>query len=112
MNYSKFVYDQKRREKEQRAKQAKRPETKEVRMNMNIGEHDIQIKLKNIKRILAEGDHVKVSVKFKGRERMYITKGLDMLRKLSEQLTDCCVIQEQPKVMGQNTYMVVVPLKK
>lgn len=112
MNYSKFMYDQKKREKEQRAKQAKQPELKEVRMNYNIGQHDIEIKLKNVRRLISEGDHVKVSVRFKGRERMYASKGIEMLKALAEQITDCCTVQEKPKVMGQNTYMVVIPIKK
>ncbi|MBX5436000.1 MAG: translation initiation factor IF-3 [Alicyclobacillaceae bacterium] len=108
MDYGKFKYEQSKKEKEARRNQ-KVVLLKEVRMTPNIEEHDFQVKLKNIHKFLGEGDKVKVSVRFRGREITHSTLGQQLLMKLAEASKDKAVIERFPKLEGRNMIMILAP---
>ena len=87
MDYSKYQFDQKKKEKEARKKQ-KTMEVKEVRLSPNIGDHDFEVKRKNAQKFLEEGNKVKVSVRFRGREMTHTELGRDVLVKFAEGISD------------------------
>lgn len=108
MNYSKYLYDQKKRDKHNNKD---RQELKEVRMNDGIAENDLKIKAKTVDRILGEGDKVKVSIVYKGRLQTFITRGLDKLTKFETFITHLHTVDMQPKIEGNRVIMVVSPRK-
>lgn len=108
MNYSKYVYDQKKRDKRNTKD---KQELKEVRMNDGIAENDIKIKAKTVDRILDEGDKVKVAIVYKGRLQTFITRGLDKLTKFDTYITHPHTVDMKPKIEGNRVIMVVSPKK-
>ncbi|MCL6548209.1 MAG: translation initiation factor IF-3 [Alicyclobacillus sp.] len=108
MDYGKFKYEQSKKEKEARKNQ-KVVLLKEVRMTPNIEEHDFQVKLKNVHKFLGEGDKVKVSVRFRGREITHSTIGQQLLMKLAEASADKAIIERFPKLEGRNMIMILAP---
>lgn len=110
MDYGKFLYEQQRREKEARKKQ-KVINIKEVRISPNIEEHDLNVKAKNAAKFLNDGDKVKVTVRFRGREAEYSHFGNDLLRKFAERVQEVGSIEKQPKLEGKNMYMILASKK-
>lgn len=108
MNYSKYLYDQKKREKHNNKD---KQELKEVRMNDGIAENDLKIKAKTVDRILGEGDKVKVSIVYKGRLQTFITRGLEKLTKFETFISHLHTVDVQPKIEGNRVFMVVSPRK-
>lgn len=108
MDYSKFVYDQKKKEKHSnKAKQ----ELKEVRLSDAIADNDIKVKVKTAIRILNEGDKVQVTITYKGRMIAFIKRGLDKLLEF-EKLIECDhVVDKQPNIMGNRVSMILSPKK-
>ncbi len=104
MNYGKFIYEQVKKDKEARKKQ-KVVNIKEVRLSPKIEEHDISIKGKNARKFLLEGDKVKVTIRFRGREADYSFIGKKILDIFYSKLQDVCVIERQPKLEGRNMIM-------
>ena len=110
MNYGKFRYEQQKKDKEARKNQ-KVVEIKEIRTSVRVQDHDLNFKIKNIEKFIADGDKVKVSVRFRGREMAYIEKGKDLLLKMAGLLSENCVIDKEPKLEGRNYVMYVAPKK-
>lgn len=111
MDYSKYVFDQKKKEKESRKNQ-KIVEVKEVRLSPNIGDHDFQVKLKNALKFLGEGNKVKVSVRFRGREMTHTELGREVLGKFAEGIAEVGVVDKAPKMEGRNMTMFLSPQGK
>ena len=108
MDYGKYLFEQQKREKEAR-KHQKVIVIKEVKLSPQIEDHDIEYKLKNAKKFLKEGDKVKVSVKFRGREMAYTQIGAKVLEKFAEQLEDSGVMEKRPSMEGRSMVMIFGP---
>ena len=108
MDYGKFKYEQSKKEKEARKNQ-KVILLKEVRMTPNIEDHDFQVKLKNVVKFLQEGDKVKISVRFRGREITHSSIGQQLLIKLAEQASEHGLVERMPKLEGRSMIMILSP---
>ncbi|ERI90804.1 translation initiation factor IF-3 [Clostridiales bacterium oral taxon 876 str. F0540] len=108
MDYGKFLYEQSKKEKEARKNQ-KIVNIKEIRLSPNIEEHDIAIKANNARKFLLDGDKVKVTVRFRGREADYSHVGHDILNSFSSRLEDVCVIEKPAKLEGRNMILILAP---
>lgn len=108
MDYGKYRYEQQKREKESRKKQ-KTFDIKEVKLRPGIEEHDFNVKFKNAVRFLDDGDKVKVTIMFRGRELSHPELGEVLLNKMAAQLKEMAVVERQPKLEGKNMIMIVAP---
>lgn len=108
MDYGKYRYEQQKREKESRKKQ-KTFDIKEVKLRPGIEEHDFNVKFKNAVRFLEDGDKVKVTIMFRGRELSHPELGEALLNKMAAQLKEMAVVERQPKLEGKNMIMIVAP---
>ena len=108
MDYGKFRYEQQKREKEARKKQ-KTFDIKEVKLRPGIEDHDFDVKYKNAVRFLEDGDKVKVTIMFRGRELSHPELGEVLLNKMAEQLKEIAVVERVPKLEGKNMIMIVAP---
>lgn len=106
MDYSKYKYEQEKREKEARKKQ-KIVHLKEIRLGPKIGEHDYQFKLRNLEDFLKRGDKVKITMMFKGREMAHIDLGRKILDRLSSDISQVGEIEESPRQEGRFINMVI-----
>ena len=106
MDYSKYKYEQEKREKEARKKQ-KIVHLKEIRLSPKIGEHDYQFKLKNLEEFLKRGDKVKITMMFKGREMAHVDLGRKILDRLSSDISSVGEIEERPRQEGRFINMVI-----
>lgn len=100
MDYGKFKFEQTKREKEARKNQHV-VEIKEVRMSPSIDSNDFNVKLRNAQKFLADGNRVKVSIRFRGREMAHTEIGRDLLLKFAEQCADIAVMDKEPKLEGR-----------
>ena len=108
LDYGKFRFEQQKREKESRKKQ-KTFDIKEVKLRPGIEEHDFNVKFKNAVRFLEDGDKVKVTIMFRGRELSHPELGEVLLNKMAAQLKEMAVVERQPKLEGKNMIMIVAP---
>lgn len=108
MNYGKYRYEQQKRDKEAKKKQ-KVFQLKEVKLRPNIEDHDFYVKLKNAQRFLADGNKVKVTIMFRGREMTHPELGGEVLERFAKELGDSIVREKPPKLEGRNMTMVVGP---
>ena len=109
MNYGKFRFEQSKKEKEARKNQHV-VEIKEIRMSPGIDVGDFNTKLKNAQKFLADGNRVKVSVRFRGREMAHTSLGLDVHKRFAEALEGKAVIDKQPKLEGRSMMMFMSPV--
>ncbi len=108
MDYGKYKYEQSKREREARKRQ-RIINVKEVKLRPSIEEHDFQIKARNAARFLRDGDKVKATIMFRGREIMHTELGHQLLVRLAEQLKDLSIVERQPKLEGKNMVMILAP---
>ncbi len=108
MDYGKFKYDQTKKERDARKTQ-KQVILKEVRLSPKIDEHDIDYRTKMVRRFLEEGNKVKLTVKFKGRELAHTNLGRDVLEQVRLTLGDNVVIEAPPKMEGKSMTMILAP---
>ena len=108
MDYGKYKYEQTKRQKEARKKQ-KVVSIKEVRMSPKIEEHDFQVKIKNAERFLKDGNKVKVSVRFRGREVAHSDLAKDMLLQMAKDIEHIAKIDRQPVIEGRQMIMILSP---
>ncbi len=111
IDYKKFLYDKKKKEKEIKAKSAK-VVVKEIRLGPNIDDHDFNFKLKHAQKFLNDGAKVKVDVFFKGRTIVYKEKGEFVLLKFAQELADIGKVEQLPKMEGKRMIMIVAPKKE
>jgi translation initiation factor IF-3 len=110
MDYRKFLYEQKKKQKEIKAKTAK-VVVKEIRLGPNIDDHDFNFKLKHAIKFLQDGAKVKVEVFFKGRSIVYKDKGEYVLLKFAQELEEYGKVERLPKLMGKRMIMIMTPKK-
>lgn len=108
MDIGKYKYEQSKREKEARKKQ-KIVTVKEVKLRPSIEEHDFNVKAKNAARFLKDGDKVKATIIFRGREIVHTQLGQKLLVRLAEYLNDYATVERQPKLEGKNMIMILAP---
>jgi translation initiation factor IF-3 len=106
MDYGKYKYEQSRKEKESKKKQ-KVLEIKEIRVTPNIEEHDFNFKSKNAKKFLEDGNKVRITVKFRGREVNNVKAGEVVLEKFIEELQDVAQVEKKPKLEGKNMFIIL-----
>ncbi len=104
MNYGKHKFEQAKREKESRKKQ-KTVECKELRVTPNIEIHDFTFKAKNARKFLSDGNKVRITVRFRGREVNYVKMGEDVLNQFIEELKDVATVEKKPFLEGKNMFI-------
>ena len=110
MNYGKHKFEQAKREKESRKKQ-KTVECKELRVTPNIEIHDFTFKAKNARKFLGDGNKVRITVRFRGREVNYVKMGEDVLNQFIEELKDVATVEKKPFLEGKNMFIILAPNK-
>ncbi len=110
-DYKKFLYEQKKRQKEMKAKAVK-VTIKEIRYGPNTDDHDFNFKLKHAEKFIEEGAKVKAYVFFKGRSILFKDKGQILLLKLAQALEDVATVESMPKMEGKRMIMMIAPKKK
>ena len=110
IDYKKFLYDRKKKQKEINAKTAK-VVVKEIRLGPNTDDHDFNFKLKHAKKFLEEGAKVKVDVFFRGRSIIYKEKGEIILLRFAQELEEYCKVERLPKLEGKRMIMILAPKK-
>lgn len=108
LDYGKYRYELQKREKEAKKKQ-KVTSVKEIRLSTFIEAHDVQVKAKTASKFLSEGDRVKVSLRFKGREKDYANKGLEVMNQFAEAVAEVGTIEKKPEFEGRSLIMIVTP---
>lgn len=108
MDYGKFRFEQSKKEKEARKNQ-KVINIKEIRFSPKIEEHDLNVKAKNAQKFLQDGDKVKVTIRFRGREVDHVAFGQNALNRFYEIIKDYCVIEKAAKLEGKNMTMILTP---
>ena len=111
MDYGKFRYQEQKRLQEAKTKQ-KIIQLKEVKFRPATDTGDFQVKLRNVKRFLEDGDKVKVSLRFRGREMAHQELGLEMLKRVRDEVIDLATAESMPKLEGRQMVMVLNPIKK
>ena len=106
MNYGKYKFEQAKKEKEAKKKQ-KVLEVKELRVTPNIEEHDFGFKSRNARKFLQDGNKVKITVRFRGREVNNSKAGELVLNKFIEELSDISVVEKPPKLEGRNMFAIL-----
>ena len=106
MNYGKYKFEQAKKEKEARKKQ-KTFELKEIRITPNIEQHDFEFKAKNARKFLEDGNKVKITLKFRGREMNYIKLGESVLQKFIEELSEISIPEKKPVLEGKNMFIIL-----
>ncbi len=108
MDFGKYKYEQSKREKEARKKQ-KIINVKEVKVRPNIEDHDLEVKTKNALKFLKDGDKVKVTLMFRGREMAHAELGKQLLKRVADATAEVATVERQPKVEGRNMIMILAP---
>ena len=106
LDLGKFKYEIQKKKNEARKKQ-KVIEVKEIKMRPSIDEHDYQVKMRSMKRFLEEGDKVKVTIRFRGRELVHQDLGLKVLDRVREELDELGKVEQMPKIEGRQMVMVL-----
>lgn len=108
MDYGKFKYEQQKKAAEARKKQ-KVIEIKEIKMRPTIDDHDYDVKMRAMKRFFEEGDKVKVTLRFRGREMAHQNIGMDLLGRIQKDVEPIAKIEQYPKIEGRQMMMVLAP---
>lgn len=110
MDYSKYKYEQQKRASEARKKQ-KTVDVKEIKIRPGIESHDYAVKMRNAQRFLKDGNKVKVTMRFRGREMAHQHLGIDVLNRLKEDVSEFGKVELEPKLEGRQIIMVIGPDK-
>ncbi len=108
MDYGKFKYEEQKKKNEARKKQ-KTIDVKEIKLRPNIDSHDYDVKMRSMEKFLGEGDKVKVTMRFRGREMAHQNLGLDVLHRVRDDLEEKSKIEQFPKMEGRQMVMVLAP---
>ena len=111
MDYGKFKYQQSKKQQEAKKKQVQ-VQLKEVKLRPKTDEHDLQFKIKHVRRFLEEGNKAKITVVFRGREITHMDLGMSALEKFATELLDIAVIEIKQKMEGRSMFMIVAPKAK
>ena len=110
MDFGKYKYEQQKKEAEARKNQ-KTIEVKEIKFRPNTDTHDYEIKMRSVKKFLENGDKVKVTLRFRGREMAHVELGQNLLERVVEDISELGKVDEIPKVEGRQMVMVINPTK-
>jgi len=111
MDYGKFLYDSTKRVKDSKKKQVSN-DLKTMKIGLNIGEGDFEVKIKQIRDFLESGDKVKIVIMYRGREIIYKNQGFDMLDKIANAVQEMGKIERRPKLEGKNLVSIISPVSK
>ena len=111
MDHGKFLFERAKKEKDAKKRQ-KVTEVKEMGMKLTIESHDLDVKTKNVRRFLDDGDRVKVLIKFRGREMTYLNQGYALMQKFASACEENGQIDRPPKMEGRNMVMYLASKKK
>jgi translation initiation factor IF-3 len=111
MDFGKFKFEQQKKAHAAKRKQ-KQQEIKELKFRPTTDDGDYAIKVRNLRRFIAEGDKVKINIRFKGREMAHTELGLEMARRLETDLKEEVIIEQFPRLEGRQMVMMVAPKKK
>ncbi|MAC00222.1 MAG: translation initiation factor IF-3 [Marinovum sp.] len=111
MDFGKFKYEQQKRESEARKKQ-KIIEVKEVKFRPGTDTNDYDVKMRNVYKFLANGDKVKITLRFRGREMAHLNLGRELLERVAEDVKDSGKVENMPKMEGRQMIMMIGPLPK
>ncbi len=110
MDYSKYKFEKNKKEKEARKKQRQHQiDIKEIKFRPKIEEHDYNVKLKHIRRFLTDGDKVKIVIRYRGREIMFLDSGTELLNKISIDVEDLGSMEKKPEILGKQQIMIIAP---
>ncbi len=111
MDYGKFKYQEQKRQAEARSRQ-KIIQVKEVKFRPGTDEGDYQVKLRNLRRFIEDGDKAKVTLRFRGREMAHQELGMRVLERVRDDLGELVLVEAMPKLEGRQMVMVLAPRKK
>ncbi|MDX8409742.1 MAG: translation initiation factor IF-3 [Mariprofundales bacterium] len=110
LDYGKYKY-----ERSKKANLAKKNQQvvhiKEIKLRASTDQHDLDTKLKNVRKFLEAGNKVKLSLRFRGREMAYIGRGADMLKRVAEEVSDLAKVEKEPNMEGRQMLLILAPLK-
>jgi translation initiation factor IF-3 len=110
LDYGKYRYEQQKKEKNAKKNQ-RVTDIKEIRLSASIETHDIEVKAKSARKFLQDGDKVKVSLRFRGREMGYTQLGFDAMNRFAEMVSDVGEVEKEPKMEGRRMHMFLAPKK-
>lgn len=110
LDFGKYKFQAQKKAAEARKKQ-KTQSVKEIKMRPNIDTHDYNVKMRAVEKFLGEGDKVKVTLRFRGREMAHLELGMQLLNRVKEQLVNTAKVEAEPKLEGRQMMMVVAPAK-
>lgn len=108
LDFGKYKYEIQKKKNEARKKQ-KVIEVKEIKLRPNIDEHDYEVKMRSVHRFLDEGDKVKVTMRFRGREMVHQELGLKVLERVRDELEERAKVEQMPRLEGRQMIMVLAP---
>jgi translation initiation factor IF-3 len=108
LDYGKFKYEAQKKKNEARKKQ-KTVDVKEIKLRPNIDDHDYDVKMRNARRFIGEGDKVKVTLRFRGREMAHQELGMNVLVRVRTELDELAKVEQMPRMEGRQMVMVLAP---
>ena len=108
LDYGKYRYELQKKEKEAKKKQ-KTTQVKEIRLSTFIEDHDIMVKAKTGAKFLKDGDKLKVSLRFRGREKDYVARGMEVMNKFAEAVSEVGTMDKKPNFEGRSLTMILTP---
>jgi translation initiation factor IF-3 len=108
LDFGRYKYASQKKKAEAKKKQ-KVIEVKEIKMRPNIDTHDYEVKMRNVRRFFEDGDKVKVTLRFRGREMAHMNLGMDLLKKVKEDTEEIAKVEAEPKLEGRQMMMVLSP---
>lgn len=110
MDYSKFMYEKARRDREARRAQ-KQIEVKEIQVRPKTAEHDVGFKMDHARRFLQEGNKIRVRVRFRGREIAHVDLAVELMKRVADELGDLATVEQTPRLEGNSMIMILTPGK-
>ena len=111
MDYGKYKYEQEKKKKEQKKNQVQ-TKLKEVKFHVNVGDHDYETKMRNLKKFIEHGDRVKVSLMFRGRENAHRELGFEVIQRVIKDAAEYSSVDQAPRLQGRFVHAILVPTKK
>lgn len=110
LDYGKHQYKQSKQKAAQKAK-AKKADVKGIRLGLNTGQHDIEVKIKKAQKFLSKGHPLKIQLQLKGRQMMYKPQAIEKIKEFAEMLAEDATVETEPKAQGYQVTMILIPKK-
>jgi translation initiation factor IF-3 len=110
MDFGKYKYDQEKKKKEQKKHQVQ-TKLKEVKFRVNVGDHDYDTKMRNLKKFIEHGDRVKISLMFRGRENAHRELGFEVMNRVIQDTVEYTTVDQAPRLQGRFVSAILVPKK-